>query len=437
MLRTLTIAVSILSFAGGALAQDDKPYFANSYAVVVGIDGYAHQDWAKLRYAVPDARAISQLLQEQGFKVTELFGEKATRAAIVAALEDTLAPTLGAEDRVVFFFAGHGTQRVIGETEQGFLVPYDAGGATSYSTLIRLTELHALSETMGAAKHQLFILDSCFGGLAAMRDALSTTIDPRVPNYLRVISDRKVRQLLTAGGKDQKVSDGGSLGHSLFTGQLLAAVREGKADINGDRAITFNEIAAYIVPAASSYQQTPGIAQLRGHALGEFWFASGAPGPVIDTSRPPATATPLADPYAALRAGKQAFLSRNYAKARGDFQVAAELGNAEAMNYLGLLLWHGWGGAADQAAGIRWLRAAAERGHEAAMESLGNIYSAAGPMHDPAEAQRWKTAREEARKLVASITITDPSGQAGRGDPEIPRDATVVRPRAPTGLTVQ
>ncbi len=424
-----------------AFAQDRNQFFANSYALVIGVNSYAHSKWPTLTYAVKDAEGFSQFLRSQGFTVIELFEKKATKAAIASAFEDQLIPRLTEKDRVVVFFAGHGDTRSSSNgADRGYLVPAD--GTDSYGSLIPVTFLHDMSSAMGVARHQLFILDSCFGGLAAMR-AGTSTIDPRTPNYVFEVTRRRARQLLTAGGANQRVRDGGPQGHSYFTGQLLQALNEGTADTNGDGYITFSELSGYIQVAASLYNQTPGTDFLEGHAQGDFLFTNPAyraragAGLTGVPSGTALTSSQMIDVYEPLLAGKRAFQSKDYVEARRLFLRAAELGNAEAMVFLGKLTWQGWGGPADHIAGIEWLRKAAERGHVGAMQSLESIYGTPGPTENRNEASRWTTARKEAQRLEASLPIVDPSGQAGRAEPAIPPDDTAVRIPPPRNLRVQ
>ena len=101
------------------------------------------------------------------------------------------------------------------------IVPYD--GTDAYGSLISMDEIRNWSGVMSAAKHQMFVLDACFGGLIATR---GSTVDPRTPDYVEAVTKRRSRQILTAGGANQKVADGGPNGHSLFTGQLLKALSD-------------------------------------------------------------------------------------------------------------------------------------------------------------------------------------------------------------------
>jgi caspase domain-containing protein len=438
MLGAAAVALAALSqVASGA----DRPLFTNSYALVVGINDYNHPSWPDLTYAVTDAQGFSRYLQEQGFTVTSLYDAQATRAAILSALEDDLAPRLGENDRVLVFFAGHGATRHIADAERGYLVPADGTG--SFASLLPVTTLHDLSSTvLSQARHQLFILDSCFGGLAAMRGG-PTTLDPRLPDYVIEVTKRRARQLLTAGGANQRVRDGGPGGHSFFTGQLLRALRDGTADSNGDGYITFNELSAYIQVAASSYNQTPGTDMLAGHEQGEFVFlnptrATAAGGGSDASSATEATrGAPRPDVYALLREGKRAFLQADYVRARSLLFQAAELGNAEAMAITAKLWSDGLGGPRDLKRGEELLRMAAERGHLGAMKNLEDFYRVPGPMQNLPEAERWRQARAEAERLEAALTVIDPTGRAGQGDPGIAADAIRVRPpAAPTNLRI-
>jgi hypothetical protein len=149
--------------------------------------------------------------------------------------------------------------------------------------------LRSLSEKMSAAKHQAFIIDACFGGQFAPTKAAVAGIAPTHPNYIGEIARRAARQYITAGGKDQQVLDGGPQGYSYFTGHLIAALRDGLGDLNGDGYITMNEVATYLVPRATNAYQTPGAGTLPGHGLGEFVF-------VIPSSRSVAARPPSAEP---------------------------------------------------------------------------------------------------------------------------------------------
>lgn len=106
------------------------------HALVVGIDGYpGFGPESQLAGAVRDARAMAEMLIERhGFapgNVLRRFGAEATRRALLEDLE-TLRRRVRADDQVVFFFSGHGSQMTDREGDEGdgldeTLVPCDSG----------------------------------------------------------------------------------------------------------------------------------------------------------------------------------------------------------------------------------------------------------------------------------------------------------------------
>ncbi len=242
--------------------------YANSWAIVIGIDDYAR--WPKLQYAVRDARAVRETLIEQfGFppsQVITLENGEATRAAILRVFHDRLAHAgMKKDDRLLVFFAGHGaTRRLTSGRDLGYIVPVDASADQLATEAIAMTELQNISESV-AAKHTLFVVDACYSGLGLTRGGASS-------NFLRDNAKRVGRQMLTAGGADQLVADGGPGGHSVFTWTLLQGL-SGKADLNGDTLITATELAAYVAPAVSAVSpQTPAFGSLPGSQGGDFIF---------------------------------------------------------------------------------------------------------------------------------------------------------------------
>ena len=117
---------------------------------------------------------------------------------------------------------------------------------------------------MGNARHLLFLMDSCYGGMLGA-ETRESFVDPRVPDYVSNIASRITRQVLTAGGKGQEVVDGGSKGHSIFVDAILEALVDGKADKNRNGYITFNELSDYVMQRASNHYQTPLASVLPGN----------------------------------------------------------------------------------------------------------------------------------------------------------------------------
>ncbi|MDD2883324.1 MAG: tetratricopeptide repeat protein, partial [Rhodoferax sp.] len=152
---------------------------------------------------------------------------------------------------------------------------------------IAMTELQNIAESV-TAKHAFFVMDACYSGLGLTRGAGSA-------NFLRDNAKRLGRQMLTAGGADQLVADGGPNGHSVFTWALLQGLA-GKGDLNGDGLITATELAAYVAPAvAATSHQTPAFGSLPGSEGGDFIFELPSEAEYLsaDTSQLPSEAIAL------------------------------------------------------------------------------------------------------------------------------------------------
>jgi peptidoglycan/xylan/chitin deacetylase (PgdA/CDA1 family)/tetratricopeptide (TPR) repeat protein len=248
-----------------------QPY-RESWAAIIGIDDYVN--WQKLQYATHDAQGVKDLLiQKYGFKpdhVFTLLDGQATRQNILSLLGDKLgdATTVQREDRVLVFYAGHGaTRKLASGRELGYIIPVDADLTDFEGTAISMTNFQDISEAI-PAKHVLFVMDSCYSGLALTRGGVELPSQ----NYLNEISRREARQMFTAGGADQQVADNGPNGHSVFTWTLLQGL-DGRADLNGDGVITATELAAYVAPAVSALShQTPAFGNMPGTEGGDFIF---------------------------------------------------------------------------------------------------------------------------------------------------------------------
>ncbi|HYW46686.1 MAG TPA: polysaccharide deacetylase family protein [Bryobacteraceae bacterium] len=257
-----------------APAPDAKPsFYRESWAVIIGINDY--ENWPKLRYAVNDANGIEEVLTTKfGFKhenVRKMLNGEATRQRIMQVLGDELSDgkKVQREDRVFFFFAGHGATRTLEDGRQiGFIVPVDASQSNYYSTAISMNSLREASDLI-PAKHIYSVMDSCYSGLALTRGSGSFSRDR---SYLEEVTRRAARQILTAGGADQEVADDGPNGHSVFTWALLQGL-DGRADLDGNGFITASELGAYVSPVVSSFaKQTPAVGNLVGSEGGEFVF---------------------------------------------------------------------------------------------------------------------------------------------------------------------
>jgi len=255
--------------------------YLNSWAVVVGINEYEHV--SRLRYARNDAQVFAEwLVSRFGFpadNVSILLDGDATSRRIQHAIHN-LARTTAEDDRVVVFYAGHGQTVPAHGREAGFLVPVD-GKQEDTSTLVPWDDLVSTSR-MIRAKHMLFIMDACYGGLIGMR-----ALAPGSKRFLRDMLGRYSRQFLTSGKADELVADSGGPrnGHSVFTGHLLDALDGGLQAPDG--VISANALMAHVYDRVSRdphSRQAPHYGFLEGD--GDFFFAAPEVKPDADTPNP-------------------------------------------------------------------------------------------------------------------------------------------------------
>ena len=232
-----------------------KTHYTNSRALVIGINQYMNA--SPLSYAVSDAEEIRDVLvSDLAFpteNITYLVDSEATKENILRSFMRLTADDVELDERIMIFFAGHGHTRTGIRGEVGYLVPYDAD-MTNFSTFIRWDELTRNAELI-RAKHMLFIMDACYGGLA-----LTRSLHAGSTRFLKDMMLRYSRQVLTAGKADEVVSDsGGPLpNHSVFTGHLIEGLRGKAATENG--VITASGLMSYVygkVANDKNSNQTP------------------------------------------------------------------------------------------------------------------------------------------------------------------------------------
>lgn len=244
------------------LASQVDIEYNNSWAVVIGIDDYENDNITDLNYAVSDAAGIREMLIEYyGFpadNITSLINDEASATNIKRAIAKT-AKNANENDRIIIFFAGHGmTEDLPSGGEMGYLIPYEGDLEDLYLSSVPMKELRNLSDRFNA-KHVLFLVDACYGGLAAVGTrGLST----KVAGYYDKIFRGKARQIITAGGKGETVIEKADWGHSAFTFNLLRGLKDWMADLDNDGVITGEELGIYLkkrVTEDSELHQTPTV----------------------------------------------------------------------------------------------------------------------------------------------------------------------------------
>ena len=246
--------------------------YKNSWAVIIGINKY--EKTRKLNYAVQDADSIRAMLiseylfPESNIKI--LTDDQATKEAIRESIYDVIQKA-GEDDQILIFFAGHGETDVLPTGgEMGYLLPVEGDPSKLYLTALPMSDIKSIAG-MTRARHVLFLVDACYGGLATI-DARG--LKPSTSGYLDKITRGKARQIITAGSRGEEVIEKAEWGHSAFTRNILRGLKNLMADYNNDGAVTAEELGVYLkdkVTIDSDQLQTPQIRRFES-GDGEFVF---------------------------------------------------------------------------------------------------------------------------------------------------------------------
>jgi prepilin-type processing-associated H-X9-DG protein len=233
-----------------------------------------------LTYASADANQVAEsLILNYGFhrtNVKRLINSDATLGRIRSELSKLTNPrTVGADDRVVIFFAGHGqTIPLPGGGDMGFLVPFGANIPAEdmmnpepfNDQALSMEDLWRYLRSV-AARHVLVMADACFSGLMAQLRGSDA------PNQRSIDEDlkRRARVIITAGAKDQASVENSSLGHGLFTAKLLDELGI-RADVGPGRVFRSQTLFAELRTAVSNASGGSQVPQFKVDGEGDVLF---------------------------------------------------------------------------------------------------------------------------------------------------------------------
>lgn len=257
--------------------------YERSYALVIGVSDYTH-GWPRLSGVEKDIEDVARALERHGFLVTKVRNPDSARLdkefkTFISAYGR------GVENRLLFYFAGHGhtVKQSYGE-DMGYIVPADAPSPARdrngfLDKALNMRQIERYAEDI-QAKHALFLFDSCFSGALFARSRA-------VPDAIRYKTSLPVRQFITSGSADEQVPD-----QSIFRSQFVEAL-DGEADLNRDGYVTGAELGLFLQDKVINYSrntQHPQYGKIRNPNLdkGDFVFAL--------TNAPAAVTAPLAAP---------------------------------------------------------------------------------------------------------------------------------------------
>ncbi|MEG4853968.1 caspase family protein [Microcoleus sp. B5-D4] len=273
--------------------------FQRNWAVVIGINDYQNQV-PKLKTAKNDAEKLADILAEshkyEVILITDDTDCKPNLESLLNLLTKQLPEKINKDDRLLFYFAGHGIAKESDRGPAGFLVPQDAD-VKNNANLLPMQTLH---DRLAALKcrHLLVILDCCFAGTFRWSSTRKVTVIPRKihqEHYDRFINS-PAWQAITSAAHNQEAYDINpnsinpnnrellaGKNHSPFAEALFKAL-QGEADIMppaeknkpaGDGVVTATELSQYLqyqVAEIAGDHQTTQLWPLPKHNRGEYIF---------------------------------------------------------------------------------------------------------------------------------------------------------------------
>jgi uncharacterized caspase-like protein len=239
--------------------------YKKSYAIIVAVGEYdktLKELYPDLKNIQQDAERFGQVLIKLGFpkeNMIELYGKAATSANIHGALQMFWAGGKYANaDRVVFYFGGHGNHLEMGnylstksedKRTVGYLVTADFDVEHPMASSFLFDDIRAKHFSLMTARQVLFLIDSCSSGLALGTFAETRPTLAELEGAFVKLSEWHAeaalngRSILVASTGDRRAlyENGG-----LFTKSLLKGLGEGKADINRNGVISFDELEMYV-----------------------------------------------------------------------------------------------------------------------------------------------------------------------------------------------
>jgi len=193
---------NVYSASDQFISISKENYFNKSYALVIGVGDYKGA-WDKLEPAVFDAKKVTNfLINDAGFDyVVTLTNEAASKENIRRFMETTIPSKIRENDRFLFYFSGHGTQRELPDGKVRGYLPMCNSGKETWDTMISMKEIEQWRKNLAKAKHILFIFDCCFSGLAGF---VSKGNEPEIRKLLLKDYSKKAHECITAGTKDER-----------------------------------------------------------------------------------------------------------------------------------------------------------------------------------------------------------------------------------------
>lgn len=237
------------------------------WALIVGVSAYENlPPHAQLKYANRDAEDLARFLRSPeggalaASHIRLLTDDRATLSSIRAALHIWLPQSVGPNDIVYIFIAGHG---VLAEGNQGYFIAHDSDPQNLHATGLSFAEVNDTINKRLRADLVVLLADACHAGSVGW--ASTPGVPANAQEALQAIGagDRSLLKLLASSPSEQSFEDARwDGGHGVFTYAVMRGLR-GAAERDRDGVVRASELIEYlgrIVPEQTASRQNPRVA---------------------------------------------------------------------------------------------------------------------------------------------------------------------------------
>ncbi|PIE69308.1 MAG: hypothetical protein CSA21_02535 [Deltaproteobacteria bacterium] len=244
-----------------------ESFYHTSAALVIGNGKYGH-GWDNLPGALRDVDEVAAALKKHGFAVT--LKKNLTKSGFDAALLRFIQKYgQDKNNRLLFYYSGHGHTESFGGEQAGYLVMVDAkdpardmlgfemGSIPMANLLVRARMIRS--------KHVLFLFDSCFSG------NILNARGKAAPEHVSEAVKQPVRQFITSGSAKEPVPD-----TSFFKTLFLDIINGKRPEPVPDGYLTGEELGLFLKQKLPGYNpcQHPQYGKINDPRLdkGDFVF---------------------------------------------------------------------------------------------------------------------------------------------------------------------
>lgn len=209
-MKNIILVIACLLFRLLAISQ-------TTYVLSMGVSKYADSN-NNLSQTTKDAKSFRDVMINHTEKITVLTSKFANRDNILTKLKG-VSKLAQADDKIILFYSGHGY----------------TGGIYPYDEPISYQEINDIL-SKSKAQNIICIFNACHtGSVSSVKGEYTMYKTPSLANVIYIMSSRA----------NEYSYEHPIAGHCIFTTGLLKGLR-GKADANGDKKVTVNELFNYV-----------------------------------------------------------------------------------------------------------------------------------------------------------------------------------------------